>query len=48
MPDCGRCTGRSSMNFSLCSLSFSVASVSFHAVLQDATQPHRRLRRNDL
>ncbi len=43
MPDCGRRAGRSNMNFSLCSLSFSVASVSVHLIMQDATQMHRML-----
>jgi len=43
MPVLGRRAGRR-MKFSLCSLSFSAASVSFHLLLQDATQMHRMLR----
>jgi len=43
MPDCGRRAGRRSINFSLCSLSFSVATVSVHLMLLDATQLHRML-----
>ena len=41
MPGCGRRAGCSSMNFSLCSHSFSVASVSCH--LDDPTYTQKRV-----